>query len=318
MSKPAARAGDPTAHGGALEPTEGVPNVRVNGQPVWVAPATHSCAQHGPEGAPGGSESVKIGKRRILREGDYLLGAGAPDRINQGSPNVVVGTPLFGVASAENIKKFCAGYCALRRDWAKLTPDERRARYAELVGGMFDTFGAPPPRITDHAPKDTGGTFSGSKWELALPEGAFESSTPIEGPATLHEIRHGEQFFGGLRDLAHPPARDGAGETPSADDLESQLEDVQGGVHPPKHVLEAAVNTPLDRKSAEGRWARVMGAEVYTEEGIRAQRKVIQDYHRAAAISPEEGNRAYEAYQKRPYGEDALAIEGLGNCGGCK
>jgi uncharacterized Zn-binding protein involved in type VI secretion len=96
VSKKAARASDPTAHGGALEVAGSIPTVTVNGLPLCVVRRQHACPTHGAEGAPLGSTTVEAGGQGALREGDFLLGGGGYNRIAGGSPNVVIGSPMPG------------------------------------------------------------------------------------------------------------------------------------------------------------------------------------------------------------------------------
>ena len=283
MAKPAASGGSMTNHGGALEPNEGIPSVTINGQPVWVSRRTHTSGSHGAEGTPTGSETVLVSGQRVQREGDFLLGKGAPNRIDVGSPNVVVGGPLAGVIgnAASRGGSFCSEHCALKRDWPNLSPAEREARYKQLVGNLFESFGAPPPILTTNEAGGAAGSWSDRSWELNLPPGAFEKSKPPTAKTTLHEARHAEQTFVAVR---HKTSRELSGQS-----------------EVPDHVEDAARARPLDPRSAEDRWARVMYAENYTKEGRRALNEAIASDNR-------------EDYERRPVGQDALDVERACQC----
>ncbi len=301
-TRPAARSSDLTNHGGSLEPTEGVGTVHVNGQPVWVSRRFHTCPSHGAEGAPTGSECVKAGGQRVLRSGDYLLGAGPPNRIDVGSPNVKVGTPHVGiVGSGGAASTFCGRFCALKKDWPNLTPEQREVRYAAMMAMLFAEFGAPPPHISTTAPRGTDATWGKSNWTISLPEGTFESADPPDAKAAVHEARHAEQTFVALRELATPRPGQPA---PTAEELAEQ-----GGV-PPAAAYSATLK-PVDRNSPEGRWARVMASEQYSPEGKKELNRVVDRVYKY--MGGAEGNRFFEqaarAYRKRPIGQDAIDAE---------
>ena len=95
MSQPAARLGDPTAHGGVV--AVGSPNVLVNGQPAAGVGDLHVCPMCSPGPHVGGpilvgSPTVLVNGKPMARVGDACAcAAPAPDVILAGSPNVLVG-----------------------------------------------------------------------------------------------------------------------------------------------------------------------------------------------------------------------------------
>ena len=95
MSQPAARLGDPTAHGGVV--SVGSPNVLVNGQPAAGLGDLHVCPMCSPGphvGGPilAGSPTVLVNGKPMARAGDACAcAAPAPDVILAGSPNVLIG-----------------------------------------------------------------------------------------------------------------------------------------------------------------------------------------------------------------------------------
>lgn len=296
MGKPAAKGGSVLNHGGALEPAEGIATVRINGIPVWVSRRTHSCPTHGAEFAQTGSETVHAGGHRIQRVGDFLVGKGAPNRIDAGSSNVAVGSPTPGAVGAAVAPDgaFCSDFCALKKDWPNLSPAEREARYTQLVAGLFNQFGAPAPVITTTAKKGSDASWDRQAWSLNLPKGAWESNAPPSDEVTAHEARHAEQAFAALRVM-------------------SEAEREGGRV--PEHVRDAAAERPVERSSAEGRWARVMQAEQYTPEGQKALNEIAKEMYRAAAAGDGAAyERAADAYEKRPVGQDALEIQQACKC----
>lgn len=89
---PAARVGDPSAHGGAVV-GPGVPTVLVGGQPAAVLGDLHACPIPPPSHVPStpfvaGSATVLLGGRPALRVGDACAcGAIVP----VGMPTVMIG-----------------------------------------------------------------------------------------------------------------------------------------------------------------------------------------------------------------------------------
>ena len=98
MSKPAARLGDSTAHGGII--TGGCPTVLIGGQPAARLGDMHSCPMVNPGTPPPphiggpialGSPVVLIGGQPAARTGDSATCAGPPDSIIGGCPTVLIG-----------------------------------------------------------------------------------------------------------------------------------------------------------------------------------------------------------------------------------
>jgi len=98
MSKPAARMGDMTAHGGSI--VVGLPTVLIGGQPAARLGDMHVCPMVTP-GLPPiphvggpimlGSATVLIGGQPAARMGDMATCVGPPDTIAAGCPTVLIG-----------------------------------------------------------------------------------------------------------------------------------------------------------------------------------------------------------------------------------
>ncbi len=98
MSKPAARMGDMTAHGGSI--VVGMPTVLIGGQPAARLGDMHVCPMVTP-GLPPiphvggpitlGSATVLIGGQPAARMGDMATCVGPPDTIAVGAPTVLIG-----------------------------------------------------------------------------------------------------------------------------------------------------------------------------------------------------------------------------------
>ena len=98
MSKPAARMGDMTAHGGVI--TVGCPTVLIGGQPAARLGDMHTCPMVTPGVPPVphvggpitlGSATVLIGGQPAARMGDMATCVGPPDTIAAGCPTVLIG-----------------------------------------------------------------------------------------------------------------------------------------------------------------------------------------------------------------------------------
>jgi len=96
---PAARVGDPTAHGTPLAPGPGSANVLIGGMPAWRAGADmHTCPQVTPPAVPHvggvvamGSATVLINNLPASRQGDQIVESGPPNAIVMGCPTVLIG-----------------------------------------------------------------------------------------------------------------------------------------------------------------------------------------------------------------------------------
>ncbi|RLD08036.1 MAG: hypothetical protein DRI56_05970 [Chloroflexota bacterium] len=95
---PAARLGDPTAHGGTI--TLGFPTVLIGGQPAARVGDMHTCPMVTPGVPPvphvggpiigPGSPTVLIGGQPAARMGDNCTCTGPPAAIVMGCPTVII------------------------------------------------------------------------------------------------------------------------------------------------------------------------------------------------------------------------------------
>ena len=100
MGQPAARVGDPTAHGGTIGPP-GCPTVLIGGMPAarvgdmhicpMVTPGVPPVPHVGGPILPPGSVTVLIGGMPAARMGDMATCTGPPDSIVMGCPTVLIG-----------------------------------------------------------------------------------------------------------------------------------------------------------------------------------------------------------------------------------
>jgi uncharacterized Zn-binding protein involved in type VI secretion len=98
MPQPAARLGDPTAHGGTI--SAGFPQVLIGGQPAARMGDMHFCPMVTPGTPPiphvggpimQGSATVLIGGQPAARVGDMCTCTGPVDVIAMGCPTVLIG-----------------------------------------------------------------------------------------------------------------------------------------------------------------------------------------------------------------------------------
>ncbi len=95
MGKPAARLGDPTAHGGVI--VVGCPTVLIGGKPAARLGDMHTCPMvtgvvpHVGGPITLGSATVLIGGMPAARVGDMATCTGPPDTIAMGCPTVMIG-----------------------------------------------------------------------------------------------------------------------------------------------------------------------------------------------------------------------------------
>lgn len=95
MTKPAARLGDTTAHGGAI--VVGCPTVLIGGMPAARVGDMHTCplvtgvVPHVGGPIALGSFTVLIGGMPAARVGDLVTCAGPPDTIAMGCTTVLIG-----------------------------------------------------------------------------------------------------------------------------------------------------------------------------------------------------------------------------------
>lgn len=308
---PAAYVGSATQHGTPLTGA-GTRNITINGRPAWVADIPHSCSVHGPETVGVGSETVLFNSKRAARAndgarnaGDYLQGVGPPDQIMQGSPNVFIGTPALGVATAANEALFCQQYCKLTHDWATLTPEQRQQRYEELLATMFAAFGAPPPGTNQGLGPGADASWDRTLWRVNVAANAWgDPKGPPAGRVTLHEIRHAEQTFNAMRYAC------GMGPSDARPDV---LAAAAG--KPPLNL------PPIDPDSPEGRFGLLHAANEISEAGINNRNAIIIELGAAATADPTLTSKRYidavEAYYNQPGGADARTVEQAGQCYGC-
>lgn len=214
MGKPAARALDPTTppHTATLAPSPGDLTVVVGGQPAWrcnvdtavcatpIAPPAP--APHGPEVCYLGSLSVMYGSQMAVRITDQLMGAGGPNPVMKGEPTVLIGDMGFGLANPANMDEFCKDMADIVRNWAAMTPKQRRRALQNAINKQLSKSGLPTQAVRGsaaHAPGNAQYVFNKGVLEVSQQQLDAASLTSQEAKqlanAVYHEGRHAEQWF---------------------------------------------------------------------------------------------------------------------------
>jgi uncharacterized Zn-binding protein involved in type VI secretion len=167
MGKPAARMGDPTAHGGVI--MMGFPMVLIGGMPAARMGDMHVCPMLTPGlppiphvGGPVmlGSPMVLIGGMPAARMGDMAMCVGPPSTILMGCPTVLIGEGGSGSASGGGGGSAAAAAAAAGAATAKGSAGESFSKIEHWVEFQFtDKAGNPvsglPYKFTDPDSKES-------------------------------------------------------------------------------------------------------------------------------------------------------------------
>ncbi|MCB9497513.1 MAG: PAAR domain-containing protein [Fibrobacteria bacterium] len=168
--KPAARLGDPTAHGGAIT-GPGVPTVLIGKMPAATMGDLHVCPMLTPGTPPIphvggpitlGSTGVFIGKKPAARMGDMAVCVGPPSSVIMGCPTVMIGETSSGSQAGS------AGAAAAAQ--AASTKGPKAIQKLEIPEPRSSTTES---HTIDLAFKDASGRpMSGVRFQLEGPDGA--------------------------------------------------------------------------------------------------------------------------------------------------
>ncbi len=107
-----------------------------------------------------------------------------------------------GMLQQTQVDSFAKDMAKLKKDWAKLTPDQRRARMQAAVDKAAKAGGFPPPKVTpDKKLPANNGVMRFSTWDVAVSNSdvskkAISDQEFAELSDTLyHETRHAEQWY---------------------------------------------------------------------------------------------------------------------------
>ncbi len=167
MGKPAARLGDPTAHGGVI--TLGFPMVLIGGMPAARLGDMHMCPMMTPAVPPIphvggpiilGSPMVLIGGQPAARMGDMATCVGPPATILMGCPTVLIGEGGSGSASGGGAGSSAAAAAAASAATAATENVESFKKIEHWVEFQFtDKAGKPvsgmPYKFTDSDGKES-------------------------------------------------------------------------------------------------------------------------------------------------------------------
>ena len=190
MSKPAARLGDMTAHGGAI--VVGFPTVLVGGMPaarladMHVCPMVTGLVPHVGGPIALGSTGVLIGNMPAARVGDMVTCVGPPDVIAMGCPTVLIGEIGSGSASGGGAGGGAGNGASASAAVAMFDNNESTTKLEHWVEFKFlDKAGLPvsgiPYKFTDPDGKEANGVLQldGRLTRDAVNEG--QSSVILQG-----------------------------------------------------------------------------------------------------------------------------------------
>jgi len=178
MSKPAARLGDTTSHGGAI--VAGAPTVLIGGKPAARQGDMHTCPLVNPGvpppphvGGPAtlGSPTVLICGQMALRMGDMTTCSGPPDSVLMGCPTVLIGEGAGGGGGGAGPAGAMAS-AALAGD----DPDSEEDHYLDVE--FTDKKGNPIKGVKYDLKRPDGkkikGTLGGKLRKTGVPQGNYE------------------------------------------------------------------------------------------------------------------------------------------------
>jgi uncharacterized Zn-binding protein involved in type VI secretion len=167
MGKPAARLGDPTAHGGVI--TVGFPMVLIGGMPAARIGDMHVCPMMTPAVPPIphvggpitlGSPMVLIGGMPAARMGDMVTCVGPPATIVMGCPTVLIGEGGSGSASGggpggSGAASAVASAATAQSDNVESTTKDEHWLEFEFKDKVGNTITGIPYKLTDTEKKDS-------------------------------------------------------------------------------------------------------------------------------------------------------------------
>ncbi|MCB9496908.1 MAG: PAAR domain-containing protein [Fibrobacteria bacterium] len=168
--KPAARLGDPTAHGGAIT-GPGIPTVMIGKMPAATMGDMHVCPMVTPGTPPIphvggpitlGSTGVLIGKKPAARMGDMAVCVGPPSSVIMGCPTVMIGEAGSG-SQAGSAGSAAAAASASVKSPKTLSPIEPPPRREAEVLDISD--------IVVIVKDSSGKPFAGADFLLEDPDG---------------------------------------------------------------------------------------------------------------------------------------------------
>lgn len=160
-----------------------------------------------------------------------------------------------GMASDKGAKETVDAFKQLQKDWAKLTPDERRTRLKSIANQQLKSTGAPEAGVRGEKTGSPGSAHLAFKtWELTLDEDTVQSPALSDSAAKslsnalYHETRHAELWYL----MAQRCAMLGQDAATIAKEMSI-----------PAETAAAAVKKPLTRDSQQAKCAQALHDSVY-------------------------------------------------------
>lgn len=111
-----------------------------------------------------------------------------------------------GMSADSQVNAFASGMAALKKDWPKLKPAQRRQRLQALASAQAKSNGFPPPKLvklTEKELKDDpqkNGVFNYKDWQIKVNPNLLQHKELSDkqaaalGDTIYHETRHAEQW----------------------------------------------------------------------------------------------------------------------------
>jgi uncharacterized Zn-binding protein involved in type VI secretion len=236
---PAARIGDPTAHGGVI--ILGCPTVMIGEVGSPSPGAAGAAAVSSGLAATGHDNAINANKSVYATAGASILlakGALGHKHVHTAQKHPCSGK---GMATPKNEQEFAKGMKQVQADWPKLTPDERKEALTKLANQQLSKGGAPPVELVrdnDLIGTTTMGFMDPSTGNITINPDLMNSASMSNSQASdlgdtiYHETRHSEQLYLVARSLA------GEGETASEINQKFGIPNSfssTGAKHPMKH-----------------------------------------------------------------------------------
>ncbi len=196
--------------------------------------------------------------------------------------------PTVGIAKTERILEYMKGAEKLRKEWATMTPEQRRAGLEALANSALVKEGLPAVKVV--ATKEGSANFSSSKkqWAIGINKGnlEFDYVSKLQFSkvvATLyHEARHSEQMFRAIRYALS--------EKKTVPDAPPEVI---------KMAKESLRGSPMTKDSAEYRFAQTM----YDSEAGAGREHSRQVYR---SLERKHSDSVFRQYQQLPQESDAF------------
>jgi uncharacterized Zn-binding protein involved in type VI secretion len=275
---PAARMGDPTAHGGVI--ILGEPTVMIGEVGSPSPGSAGAAAVSSGLAATGHDNAINANKSAY---GNPLAKGGKSQK------HAVPPCSGKGMATPKNEAEFAKGMKGLQKQWPKMTPAERQAALGTLANKELAKSGVPTVGINPNQALSgtaTSGQLDFPTWNLDVNPDLMKSATLSDaqtqelGDTVFHESRHAEQWYLIARNQA-------ATKTPAQITHDTAI---------PATVTAAAKKAPMTKADPMAACAQTMEDSVYGKNSAHRD-KVLTDMPKkdAALQAAQAKNKAVQA-----------------------